>query len=333
MKNNPYLALAVGDSLRTRQALEQKIQTIRQIQKIDPTKTAEADNPVLRIFAKDADWTSVLGEARTFPLISEQRIFWVKQAELIDEEAQAMLDFYFQHPSPFSYFLFESEGFSGKRKFTDWLVSQGGELMALDAPKFGQYGKFKSQARVFILEKTKSLNISLTPEALRLLEELCGDHFVLLDNTLEKLSLLCPGGKVSEKEVESLADSLDDRTGFKLAEALAGKNVREVMEIYFNLYESNPYQSAELLGLLNWQMRRLFEAKKMLERGMNRTEIASRVKMSSYFLDRFIANAQRFTPGQYQEAFRLLFETDEAIKTGRAAANAAMELLLLRLCS
>ncbi|GEM_PF-2735757 len=326
MEKNTCLVLAVGDPLLTRQTLEKKLS------QIFSTKTDE--NAVQRIFAKGADWAAVLEQARTYPFISEKQVFWIKQAELIGEKEIELLEKYFENPAPFSLFLFESESFQGKKKFLDWVLSEGGEAFIFEtANPWGGGGKNKiDQVRTFIREKMKALKLNPTPGALKLLEESCGDHFLLLDNTIEKLSLLAPAGQITEKEVEDVADKIDDRTGFKLAEALASKNISEVLEIYFNLYEDNPYQSAELLGLLNWQMRRIYEAKSLIKKGASKNEIASKFKMNAYFLDRFIANVQKFDESKLRRTFGLLFETDEAIKTGKVAVGAAMESLLLRLC-
>lgn len=320
MAQIPHLILAVGDPYLTREALEKKQ---KQILKND---TPDA---IRRIFASDADWNEILLEARTFPFLHENQIFLVKQAEEIDEEITELLDRYFETPAPFSYFFFESESFSGKKKFIDWVSSRKGEVLQFESPGW----KNKSeQIRSFLREKLKTLKLQATPGAVRMLEEFCGDHYLALDQTLEKLSLkLGVGGQISEKDVEALADEIEDRTGFDLAEALAQKKMSKVFEIYHALYEDNPYQSAELLGLLNWQIRKIYDAKRLLKGKASRQELASKLKMSPYFLDRFIANVQAFEETRLKEAFSYLLETDQAIKTGKVQVGAALETLLLRL--
>ncbi|MBI4970902.1 MAG: DNA polymerase III subunit delta [Candidatus Omnitrophica bacterium] len=316
MKKNALLILAVGDPLLTREALEKKL-------------PVSHDN-AYRFYAKDADWTSILEQARTFPFLAEKQVVWIKQAELIDEETTELLEKYFEDPAPFTFFFFESETFSGKRKFIDWISRQGGEVIQFESES--KWKKQTEQVRSFIRQKLKVLKLQATPGALKMIEESCGEHFILLDNTLEKLSLnVGDSGTITEKEVEALADQIDDRTGFDLAEALASKKMTKVFEIYFQLYEDNPYQSGELLGLLNWQIRKIYEGKRLMKKGASKQELASKLKMSPYFMDRFITNVQSFDERKLKNAFNYLLETDEAVKTGKVAVGAALETLLLRL--
>ena len=316
MKKNPLLILAVGDPLLTREALEKKL--------------AGAQDAVYRFYAKDADWTAVLEQARTFPFLSEKQVIWIKQAELVDEETVELLDKYFENPAPFTTFLFETESFAGKKKFTDWVSSTGGEVIQFESES--KWKKQTEQVRSFIREKLKALKLTATPGAVKMLEDSCGEHFILLDNNLEILSLKAGiNGQIAETDVEVLVDEMDDRTGFDLAEALASKQMSKVFQIYFNLYEDNPYQSGELLGLLNWQIRRIYEGKKLVKKGASKQELASKLRMSPYFIDRFITNMQAFDERKLKNAFGYLMETDEDIKTGKVAVGAALETLLLRL--
>ena len=320
MTQTPHLFLAVGDAYLTREAFDKKLKQIFK------NNTSDA---VQRIFAKDADWNEILVEARTFPFLSEARFYWVKQAEEIKEDEIELLDRYFEEPAPFSYFYFESESFSGKKKFINWIESRGGEVLQFESSGWKDKGE---KVLGFIREKMRTMKLQATPGAMKLLENLCGEHYLALDQTIEKLSLKAgASGQITEKDVETLADEIEDRTGFDLAEALAQKKMSKVFEIYFSLYEGNPYQSAELLGLLNWQIRKIYEAKRLLKRNASRQELASRLKMSPYFLDRFIANVKAFEETRLKDAFGFLLETDQAIKTGKVQVGAALEMLLLRL--
>ncbi len=325
MNKHSHLILAVGDPYRSKDILEKKLA------QLIPNSDS---NSLRRFYAKDADWNEILETARTFPFLSEKQVIWIKQAELMDEDDINLLDAYFSNPAPFTWFFFEADSLKDKKRLRNWIEKKNGEMFLFESEKGGRGQKNRSdESRSFIREKMKTLKIQAAPGAIKMLEQSCGNHFLFLDHVLEKLSLkIGPGETFTEKDVEMLTEEMEDSTGFDLAEALASKKISRVMEIYFSLYEGDPYQGpAELMGLLNWQIRRMYEAKRLLKRGASRQEISSKVRMSPYFFDRFMSQVNTFDEKKLEESFHLLFRTDQAVKTGKASVSASLEMLLLRL--
>ncbi len=323
----PLLTLAVGDPYLTQNCLQKKKHQI--------LSSGEEDS-VFLYYMKDIDWEVVLRQALTYPFLSEKQIIWIKGAELMKEGDFEMLKKYFKNPSHFSFIFLEGEIVKGKKKIYTFVDSVKGESNVLDAPpnkgSSSRWSNRKEQIRLFIREKIRSLNLKVSPGAAKILEETCSDNLLFLNSTLEKLSLNVPADEIiSEAHVEALGDQVYDSTGFDLAEALSKKNITEVFEIYFHLYEENPYQSTELLGLLNWQMKRIYEGKKFLLSGGSRDELGRKLNIRPYFLNRFVQQLSSFNEQKLKRTFKLLFETDAAIKTGKVSVKAAVEMLLLRL--
>lgn len=323
MTKIPLLLAAVGDPYLTREYLEKILSQIL------PDSSSQN---IHRSFAKDASWDEILVQTRTYPFLSEKQVFWIKGIEHLPDEDMALLEKYFENPAPFSHFFLEGEEPSAKKKWLDFVRSSGGEYKVFEHASASGWKDRIGELQSFIREKLKAMKLRATPGAIRLLESACGGNFLFLDHTLQKLGLrVREGGEITEKEVESLADEFYQGTGFDLAEALSAKKMSKVFEIYFRLYEEKPYQSAELLGLLNWQMRKIYEAKRLLKAGTSRQELARKLKISPYFLNRFVSQVEAFDEKKLKESLGYLLETDLAIKTGRVSVGAACELLLLRL--
>jgi len=320
------LILAVGDPYLTQDFLQKKSKEI--------LSTSDTHS-IQKLFAKDISWESVINQAQTLPFLTEKQIFWIKGAEQFKEQDFSLLKKYFENPTPFSFFFLEGELVTGRKKVYQAINDMGGEYHLLDGSSSSSSSKWKNKSDhvvLFIQQKAKTLKLKLSSPAIQLLINACGDNLMFLNNTMEKLSLLSDEGQViDEADVEKLYDECHDYSGFDLAEALSKKDLKKVLDIYFELYEENPYQSAELLGLLNWQIKRIYEAKKLMIAGVQKDEIARKLKLRPYFLNRFLSQVAAFKENNLKDCIQFLFETDKDIKTGKVSVKAAMEMLLLKI--
>jgi DNA polymerase III delta subunit len=87
-----------------------------------------------------------------------------------------------------------------------------------------------------------------------------------------------------------------------------------------------------VVGAFAFHFRRMFNAKVLLEKGVNTTEIAKRLRI---WRDRdgFFAQLRKVTLEQIGSILRKLAAIDYAIKTGRTKAEVATEQLVLKLAS
>jgi DNA polymerase III delta subunit len=92
------------------------------------------------------------------------------------------------------------------------------------------------------------------------------------------------------------------------------------------------------VGLLSYNYRRLLMAKEMMERGVDRTDVAKVLKMRWNDQEPFLAAARRADSTSLKRAITRLAETDLAIKTsvggsGPKGARMQIELLVCELAS
>jgi DNA polymerase-3 subunit delta len=86
-----------------------------------------------------------------------------------------------------------------------------------------------------------------------------------------------------------------------------------------------------IFGMIVRQYRLLIQVKWLKERNHSETEIVSRLKLHPFVAQKISAQASRFLPAQLRAAYRLLMETDVAIKQGDMEAELALDMLIPQL--
>ena len=85
-----------------------------------------------------------------------------------------------------------------------------------------------------------------------------------------------------------------------------------------------------VIGLLNWQLKRIWQAKKLLA-SEGEGGLTKKMKVSPYQLPHLKRQASRFGWNQLRKAFDQLFDLDWKIKTGACHEKVALEAFLMEL--
>ncbi len=150
---------------------------------------------------------------------------------------------------------------------------------------------------LWIKEKAKKSGIQLTENAVEYIVNTVGDDLAMLNSEIQKISLI--GKKtVDISDIKEVLCEGIEFDAFQLARALERKDKKSVFKIYYNIEKNiDPYK---LLGALNWHYRALYD----------KTKEEQRV--------------------EYYKIFRLLFETDFAIKNSQSNAMENFLIKMLR---
>lgn len=272
--------------------------------------------------AGDTPVESLLSEARTLPFLAPAQVFCLREAERFSKKDLEPWDSYFKSPHPHSFFIFEASSLERGHPFLQWARS-GGEIFSLGA----ESGKL---VRHFIREKLRQAQKQMTGEALELLESRCGDSLVFLDSVIDQL-IVCAGEKreIDRAAVEAFEEKLIHFEGYDLMEALAERKLPKALEILGDLLTLSSQDPVSLMGLLHWQIRRFWEAKKGLAEGVPEREISSRLRLFGARGSLFFQHLQRFSLKELEGILEGLFDLDWRLKTGRAEGRYEVETWLV----
>jgi DNA polymerase-3 subunit delta len=86
-----------------------------------------------------------------------------------------------------------------------------------------------------------------------------------------------------------------------------------------------------LLGMIVRQFRILIQVKELTERGLSQQDIATRLKLHRFVVQKAVRQAMNFSLEQLEVIYQKLLDTDMAIKTGQMDEVLALDMLVVGL--
>jgi len=282
--------------------------------------------PVVVRRAGEVPVGSLISEARTLPFLASAQVFCLRDVDQWTKNDLALWKDYFPSPHPRAFFIFEAESLEKSHPLLEG-AARAKQLFLLPSESE------KIVAR-FIREKLKQAGKKITPEALEVLGERLGSSFGFLDSFLNQLIL----GVGENPEIDrSTIEAFDERffrwEGQDLIQALVEKNVPRSLEALQDLVEQSGRDFPSVLGLLHWQLRRLWDAKQWLAQGVQARDLAARLGLFGRRADEFSKHLERFSLEELEKILEGLFDLDWRLKTGRAEGRYEIETWLINAAS
>jgi len=159
-----------------------------------------------------------------------------------------------------------------------------------------------------------------------------GTDLAKLDHGLESLALHAGSrGRIELADVESLIPDDSEHEVYELALACARRARGEGLRILHRLLGAGE-NAAALVWRLAWQYRKMVEAKGLLEGGVRRFEVPSRLQIT-YYADKFLALVDAHGRQELLDKHQALLDADGALKSsGSGVEMAILDALICRLC-
>ncbi|MBI4373053.1 MAG: DNA polymerase III subunit delta [Candidatus Omnitrophica bacterium] len=304
----PFIFLFTGDEF-TRRA---KIESL--LDQLIPAPLRSTN--LSRVFADDLDWTHLVTQASTPSLMGGVQVFWIAQAEKLKKSDLPAFETYCSRAQEQSYFIFEAEELSNANPLVK---------LAVDFGKHTHTERESSEGLNLMKAKLKRSGKTFTPEAWQILEERLGSSLRLMDIALDQLILYAEGATIDEQSVKQLSGEFLKYEPFDLTEALARKDIAEALKIFHFFYEASNDMTS-MVGLIHWQLKRIWQAKRILERGGRPDEIGRTLKIPPFRLHSFLAQAKRFNLETVEKLLERLWRVDWNSKKGSGDETVAMEM-------
>ncbi|MDB4349582.1 DNA polymerase III subunit delta [Omnitrophica bacterium] len=275
--------------------------------------------------AKD-DSADIFNALDTMPFLSGKRVVIINHIEHLSEPKKESFLAYLKNPREHICLVLESSQSALDNKFIK-AVSGYAKTFLFKKPTL-------SGIKGWIYNKLRQHKKTITTDALDLLLELKGTRdLAVLSGELEKL-LLYKGdqGSIKQEDVVRLVGKSAVKRAFDLVDAVSAKDSSLALSLVRELSSGAKKAIPETMGLIGWQLRRIWKAKKLLFKGKDRTRICSELKIRSYSVDKFLRQVSCFQVDELKRDFKLLVEADRNIKRGQKRAEFVLEELVVRLC-
>jgi DNA polymerase-3 subunit delta len=182
----------------------------------------------------------------------------------------------------------------------------------------------------WIRKQVQARQGTISHEAVTLLAALVGSDLRLLDQELEKLLLYADGRQITSEDVQALVSRARETNIFDLVDSVGRREAGRALRLLHRMLDEEA-APLYLLTMLARQIRILIQVSELRDEGLASKEIAGRLKMHPYVVEKGLVQARNFTVAQLEAAYERLVETDWAIKTGQSEEVLALDMLVVAL--
>jgi DNA polymerase III subunit delta len=262
--------------------------------------------------------------ARTLPMLAARRFVLVRN---LDAAAPAELDVlaeYLRAPSPDSCLVLVGEKLDGRAK----LAKQARELGACfeaEPPRLYEMPRIA-------LREAELRGHALSEQGAQALADALGPDLAALDDALERLSLFVGAGQpIDERAVETCVAHVRTESVWSLVDAVGERNARQALAAAASLLTDRE-PPLRILALVARQLRILAKLRAELASGLKPQEATQRAGAPPFKARELCAMAKRFDDAQLARAFRVIAETDVALKGSKVPGARVLEGAVLALC-
>lgn len=171
---------------------------------------------------------------------------------------------------------------------------------------------------------------SLSNDAVEMLAGLVGADLRSLDLEIEKLLLYADGRQVTSADVVTLVRRAREADIFDLVDCVGRRQTGRALALLNRMLDDRE-APLFLLTMLARQIRILIQVTELQEEGLTQREIARRLKLHPYVVEKGLAQARNFDLAQLERAHEQLVQADWSIKTGEANDALALDMLVVAL--
>ena len=214
----------------------------------------------------------------------------------------------------------------GRLRFVKTLRSEGKEL------KFTQ----QSQGMLtdWIVRRFAAAGKRIDLSAAQRLIFISGDLMSRLIPEIEKIAAYASTDKVTQEDVEAVANHIPEAVVFEMTELMAQKKVNSALSVLSELLADKNNELIMMLAVLGKQMRQLYAARLALEKNLGTKYVMEVCSMKyDYIAAKLLTAAKGFTLAQLRRAVELCAETDYRMKSSGADPKELLKEAVLRIAA
>lgn len=264
------------------------------------------------LYGKDVNMTTILTNARRFPMMSERQVVIVKEAqELSDlgkEQGDKMLEAYVKNPLPSTVLVFchKYKSLDGRKGIV--------KLLDKHAVLVTTKKLYDNQLPDWITKHFQNLGYKISPKAAVMIAENIGNDLSRIANEASKLLLNVKEGQdVNEDLVERYVGISKEFNAFELQKSLVARDILKANKIV-NYFDANPKNNPVipiiiLLFSLFTKVLLVHSSKERAEK-----ELAALLQVHPFFVKDYITAARAYPVQKVVHIIGYLREADLKLK-------------------
>lgn len=188
----------------------------------------------------------------------------------------------------------------------------------------------KNALQKWIIKKADQYKIQIDFSAVDKLVEFIGSDLWQLDNEIKKLAAYKKNISISSRDVETMVRPKIEAAIFKTIDAIAGRDKKRAF-LLINQHLSKGDTPLYLLSMISFQFRNLLMVKELMEKNQPYYVALKQSKLHPFVFKKSYQQTRFFSLPELKKIYRLIFQVDFDIKTGRLDSNLALDMLIASL--
>jgi len=258
--------------------------------------------------------------AETMPFFADRRVIILENSGLCKSGGDALAEYLKQPAESVIIILVETQTDKRSRLFKvikdqgracEFVVQNEQTLKRWIATLAKQDGKRISEAAAeYFLEKT-------------------GTDMANIRTEWEKLVCFAMDREIIEQQdIDAVCTQRVSNRIFDMVAAIAEKRQKEALDMYHDLLTLKEPPMG-ILALIARQFNLMLQVKELQQKGMGSRQIADKVGLAPFIVQKYERQASRFKMRELKEALKACVEADEAVKSGRLNDVLSIELLII----
>lgn len=270
---------------------------------------------------KGLDVNELISLADTMPFFTERRLILVEDSGFFKSASEEMAAYLPQMPDTTCMIFVESEVDKRNKMFKR--VREIGYAVEMTRQDSSQLAKW---AGTILAREGKKI----TGRTMELFLSMVGDDMENIKMELDKLISYTLGRDViADEDVEAICTVRVTNKIFDMVTCIVNRQTKKAMDLYEDLLTLKE-PPMRILFLIARQFNQILQVKELMAAGMEKSAIASRLKVPPFVAGKMMPQAKTFTREQILSYVNECVDAEEAVKTGRLNDRMAVELLLTK---
>ena len=200
----------------------------------------------------------------------------------------------------------------------------------------GQICNFAPEKLPDLIKRVRAIanayKVQISDGDCKYLIECCGTNLQDIINEIRKLIEYVGGnGIITKKEIDMLTTKQIDSVIFDLTDNLGKKNIKDAMDVFYNLvYQKEPVQ--KILVTLYNHFKKLYIVKAAVKNNENITEALNLKPNQAFLVTKYKQQSGYFSEIELRKILEELIDLDYNYKIGLIDINVGIEAILCRYC-
>lgn len=269
---------------------------------------------------KDINVGEVIDQAETMPFFADRRVIVLENSGLCKSGGDTLAEYLKESAESTVIILVEAQ--TDKRSKLFKTIKDRGRVCEFVVQN-------EQTLKKWIASLAKQDDKKISEATAEYFLEKTGTDMANIRTEWEKLICYTMNKEVIEPaDIEEICTQRVSNRIFDMVAAIAEKRQQEALDMYHDLLTLKEPPMG-ILALIARQFNLMLQVKELQQKGMNGRQIADKVGLAPFIVQKYERQASRFKMRELKNALKACVEADEAVKTGRMNDVLSIELLII----